>query len=137
MMQDKLDQPCKADVALAEKQGRPVRTNIEVITDLLNKVAIKELNRMLKEPDPKKPMQRMGDIQAALKVLETAYGRAPKEVIHGGSVEHTGKVVHEHKAPELFAEMRGKLERIREIEELRKVKLLTEGDVVIESVDKP
>lgn len=124
MLQDKLDEPCKSDVALAQKQGRAVRTNLEVITDLLNKVAIKELQRMLKDADPKKSTQRLGDITAALKVIETAFGRAPKEVVHSGSVEHAGVITHEHKVPQLVAEMRGKLERIREADETRRQKAL-------------
>lgn len=120
MLQDKLDEPCKGDVALAAKEGRPVRTYLEVIADLLKKVAVKELHRKLRGDGT------TGDILPAIKVLETAYGRAPKEVVHSGSVDHTGKVVHEHKVPALIAEFRGKLERIREAEEQRQRKMLTE-----------
>jgi hypothetical protein len=119
VLQDKLDEPYKGDVVLAEKEGRPVRTYLEVIRDLVLKVTTRKLVRNLKDGETETDA-----VNVALKVLETAYGRTPKEVIHGGSVDHTGTITHEHKAPELIAEFRGKLERIREIDEQRKQKLL-------------
>ncbi len=96
MLDERLDSPCKGDIKLAAKQGRPVRTNLEVLCDL----AIKAAQKMAME----------GDLRPFQVVLETAYGKAPKEILHGGTVEHQ----HTHDAGQLMEDMRGQLLRLRE-----------------------
>lgn len=111
VLADKLDAPFPADVPIAVKEGREPRTYLETFCDAALKAAMKAAND--------------GDLRAWQIVVETAFGKAPKELVHTGQVDHTGTVTHEHThhAEELYGQFRGRLEWLR-----NRQKQLTAGE---------
>lgn len=95
----RLGDVCEEDRAGAEKEGRPVRTWLEVIRDAALISAAK------------------GNEKALALVFDRVDGKAASKVVHEGEINHTGNVKHNHEhalavrdaVVGRLEEMRGKL----------------------------